>query len=143
MADHLSPQGRARVMASIRSKNTKPELLLRKALRDLGLTGYRLHRSDVPGRPDIAFIGRKIAIFVDGGYWHGHPDHWHPETASDYWRTKIARNQERDAAANSALEGRGWAVIRFWDHEVRADPTACARIVSERILSDSARRSAM
>ncbi|MFT3969081.1 MAG: very short patch repair endonuclease [Micropruina sp.] len=126
MADHLSREGRSRVMAAIRSKDTKPEVLLRKALRTLGHPGYRLHRKDLPGRPDIAYVGRRIAVFVDGAYWHGHPEHWHPETASEYWRTKMARNQERDRAADLALAQRGWQVVRFWDFEVLADPEGCA-----------------
>jgi DNA mismatch endonuclease, patch repair protein len=80
-------------MAAIRSKNTKPELALRIALRRAGATGYRLHRRDLPGRPDVAFMRWKVAVFVDGVFWHGHPDFWDPDTASsDYWRTKISRN---------------------------------------------------
>ncbi len=76
MADHLSPEGRSRNMAAIRSKDTKPELAMRAALRRAGATGYRLHRRDIPGRPDAAFIRWKVAVFVDGAFWHGHPDHW-------------------------------------------------------------------
>jgi len=133
MVDHLSKAGRSRVMAAIRSKDTKPEVALRQALRALGRSGYRLHRKDLPGRPDIAFIGRKVAVFVDGAYWHGHPEHWHPETASDYWLAKIARNQERDRAANEALAAKGWQVVRFWDFEVQANPDACAQAVASLI----------
>lgn len=113
-------------MAAIRSKNTKPELALRKALRDVGATGYRLHRKDIPGRPDLAFIRWKVAVFVDGVFWHGHPDHWNPETASsDYWRAKIARNMERDRAADAALQDVGWRVVRIWDQDVKTDIGAC------------------
>ncbi|MEL4356504.1 MULTISPECIES: very short patch repair endonuclease [unclassified Luteococcus] len=129
--DHLSPEGRSRVMRAIRSSNTKPELALRAALRASGQPGYRLHRKDLPGRPDIAFVGRKVAVFVDGAYWHGHPDHWHPEAASDYWKAKIARNQERDKAANGALEAMGWTVLRFWDFEVKQDAMACAARITQ------------
>ena len=119
-------------MAAIRSKNTKPELSLRKALRQVGATGYRLHRKDVPGRPDLVFIRWKVAVFVDGVFWHGHPDHWDPETASsDYWREKIARNMARDKAANAALLEQGWTVIRIWDQDVKADVERCvARVTS-------------
>lgn len=133
MADHLSKEGRSRNMAAIRSKNTKPEIALRMALRQLGYSGYRLHRKDIPGRPDIAFVGRRVAVFVDGAYWHGHPDHWHPESASEYWMTKITRNQERDRAANEKLVSQGWQVIRLWDFEVLADPLGCAEEVALRL----------
>lgn len=119
-------------MAAIRSKNTKPEIALRTALRAQGATGYRLHRKDIPGRPDMAFIRWGVAVFVDGVFWHGHPDHWDPErAASDYWRTKIARNIERDRAADVALTELGWTVVRVWDKEVEADVTACAYRVTE------------
>lgn len=131
MVDHLSREGRSRNMAAIRAKNTKPELALRAALREAGATGYRLHRKDIPGRPDVAFIRWGVAVFVDGVFWHGHPDHWNPEKASsDYWRTKIARNIERDRTADVALTEMGWTVIRMWDQEVKADVAECARRIT-------------
>jgi DNA mismatch endonuclease, patch repair protein len=130
VADHLSPEGRSRNMAAIRSTNTKPELALRKALREAGATGYRLHRKDIPGRPDVVFIRWRVAVFVDGVFWHGHPDHWNPDKASsDYWRTKIARNIERDRAADVALRELGWCVVRMWDQDVKRDIAACANQV--------------
>jgi DNA mismatch endonuclease, patch repair protein len=131
VADHLSTAGRSRNMAAIRAMNTKPELALRAALREAGATGYRLHRRDLPGRPDAAFIRWKVAVFVDGVFWHGHPDHWNPETASsDYWRTKIARNIERDRLADAALHDMGWTVVRMWDQEVKEDLESCVRAVT-------------
>lgn len=132
MADHLSREGRSRNMAAIRAKNTKPELALRAALRGAGATGYRLHRRDIPGRPDMAFMRWKVAVFVDGVFWHGHPDHWNPEKASsDYWRTKITRNMERDRAANAALQEQGWSVVRVWDQDVKGDVNGCAQQVMD------------
>ena len=132
VADHLSREGRSRNMAAIRAKNTKPELALRAALREAGATGYRLHRKDIPGRPDVAFIRWGVAVFVDGVFWHGHPDHWNPEKApSDYWRNKIARNIERDRAADAALPEMGWTVVRMWDQEVKADVAECARRITD------------
>nr|WP_269450218.1 very short patch repair endonuclease [Gordonia sp. LAM0048] len=122
MADHLSPEGRSRNMAAIRSSNTKPELRLRSALRSTGATGYRLHRKDLPGRPDIAFMRWRVAVFVDGVFWHGHPDHWDPERASsDYWRNKIQRNVDRDRIANERLRDSGWTVVRIWDLDIKDD----------------------
>jgi DNA mismatch endonuclease (patch repair protein) len=130
MPDHLSKAGRSRNMAAIRAKDTRPELALRLALRQAGATGYRVHRRDLPGRPDVAFIRWKVAVFVDGVFWHGHPDHWNPEKASsDYWRLKIARNIERDRAADAALAALGWRVIRVWDLDVRDRLEECAEAV--------------
>lgn len=128
MADHLSPSGRSRNMAAIRSKDTTPELAMRAALREAGAVGYRLHRRDLPGKPDIAFIRWKVAVFVDGAYWHGHPDHIRPN-ASAYWIRKIARNQARDTAANAALTEAGWTVVRVWDTDVQEDISACRALV--------------
>lgn len=137
MADHLSKVGRSRNMAAIKSKDTKPELALRSALRRAGATGYRVHRRDLPGRPDVAFIRWKVAVFVDGVFWHGHPDHWNPDTAaSDYWRQKMVRNTERDRAADLALAERGWRVIRVWDVDVRDHLDDCVEKVLH-ALSDS------
>lgn len=120
MPDHLSTAGRSRVMAAIRSSDTKPELALRAELRRRGLTGYRLHRRDLPGTPDLAYVRWHVAVFVDGVFWHGHPEHFNPCPASDYWRTKIARTQQRDAAASRDLLATGWQVVRAWDLEVRS-----------------------
>jgi len=132
VADHLSKEGRSRNMAAIRAKNTKPELALRAALRKAGATGYRLHRKDLPGRPDLAFIRWRVAVFVDGVFWHGHPDHWSPEkAASDYWREKIERNMRRDRATDERLSNMGWTVIRVWDIEVRDEIDRC----TERVLA--------
>lgn len=117
-------------MAAIRSKDTKPELALRAALRAAGVTGYRVHRMDIPGRPDLAFIRWKVAVFVDGVFWHGHPDHFDPDRASsDYWRQKIARNIERDRQADSLLTERGWRVVRVWDLDVRDRLDLCVHQV--------------
>ena len=129
MVDHLSPAGRSRNMAAIKGKDTKPELALRRALRALGEPGYRIHRRDLPGRPDVAYIGHRVAVFVDGAFWHGHPEHWHPEGSSPYWREKISRTQERDRLADQALLAAGWTVLRFWDFDVLRDPAACAALV--------------
>jgi DNA mismatch endonuclease (patch repair protein) len=130
MPDHLSQAGRSRVMAAIRSKNTKPELVVRTALRAAGATGYRLHVGGIPGRPDLAFTRWKVAVFVDGAFWHGHPDHFDETRASQYWREKIARTRQRDEAANIALEQAGWTVIRCWDFEVKSSTDAViARVV--------------
>lgn len=118
-------------MRQVKGRDTKPELLLRRTLWSMGVRGYRTHRKDIPGRPDLAFIGRKVAVFVDGAWWHGHPDKWWMGRSGDYWDRKISRNVERDRQIDRDLAERGWAVIRIWDFEVLGDcDTAAQRVAS-------------
>jgi DNA mismatch endonuclease (patch repair protein) len=129
VTDFLSKETRSRVMSRIGSKNTKPEVALRRALWARGVRGWRCHTRTVPGRPDIAFTRWRVAVFVDGCFWHGHPDYFTPGKSGTYWDSKIARTQERDRQANDALTGAGWRVIRLWDFEVEQDPEQCVEKV--------------
>jgi len=122
----INEANRGRIMAAIRARNTTPELLVRKLLRSRGWVGYRCHPAGLPGKPDVVFSRWKIAIFVDGAFWHGHPLYVR-EHASAYWRQKIRRNAERDRMNREDLRSLGWKTIRFWDFEVEADPLACLR----------------
>jgi DNA mismatch endonuclease, patch repair protein len=107
-------------MSRIRGRNTTPELLLRKALWAEGLR-YRLHYK-IEGKPDICFPGKRIAIFVDGCFWHGCPDHSNlPKNNAEFWETKLSRNVSRDRQVNDLLTSQGWLVIRFWEHEIKND----------------------
>jgi DNA mismatch endonuclease (patch repair protein) len=117
-------------MAQIRSRNTGPEVSLRRALWASGIRGWRVHAKALPGKPDLAFTRWKIAVFVDGRFWHGHPDFFTPGKSGPYWDAKIARTQERDRLANEALEAAGWRVLRFWDFEIEDDLDACVKRVS-------------
>jgi len=122
--DRISAPRRSANMRSIRSKDTKPELRVRALLRKLGMTGYRLHRKDLPGRPDIAFIGRKKAIFVHGCFWHGHdcPEgRRRPASRQGYWLPKIAGNQARDARHAEALQAAGWDILLVWECDARSE----------------------
>lgn len=122
--DKLAPARRSANMRAIRSKDTKPELNVRRALRQAGFTGYRLHRRDLPGKPDIAFIGRKKAIFVHGCFWHGHDcaeGTRRPRSRQDYWLPKIAGNRTRDERHRASLEAEGWHVLVLWDCEISYD----------------------
>jgi DNA mismatch endonuclease (patch repair protein) len=83
----------------------------------------------VPGKPDIAFTRKKVAVFIDGRFWHGHPDYFTFGKSGEYWDKKIARTQERDRLANEALAAADWEVVRFWDFEVEQDLTACVQHV--------------
>ena len=115
MADRISKEKRSKIMSSIRSKDTKPEIALRKALWAKGLR-YRIQYSSK--KIDIAFHSRKIAIFIDGCFWHGCPVHSHlPKTNQDYWLPKLKKNMDRDQVTNAYLTSTGWRVLRFWEHE--------------------------
>lgn len=108
-------------MRQIRGKNTAPELAVRRLCREIGFSGYRIHRKDLPGKPDLAWIGRKLAIFVHGCFWHGHDcaeGIRKPKTNRDYWIPKIARNQQRDSENITALRTAGWDVIVVWECEI-------------------------
>lgn len=122
-------------MAAIRSRDTKPELLLRRTLHAQGVRGWRLHRRDLAGRPDLAFGPARVAVFVDGAFWHGHPDHFTPGRSGPYWDAKIARNRQRDSDADAALAAAGWVVLRFWDFEVLEDASRCAQLVAQALTA--------
>ncbi|MGB4592332.1 MAG: very short patch repair endonuclease [Coriobacteriia bacterium] len=127
MTDTYSPETRSRVMRQVKGKDTSPEVALRRALWARGVRGWRLHRRDLPGTPDLAFGGNvRLAVFVDGAFWHGHPTKYWPGRSGEYWDKKIARNIERDLAANDSLEELGWTVLRVWDFDVLRNPSAAA-----------------
>jgi DNA mismatch endonuclease (patch repair protein) len=111
-------------MRSNRRRDTRPELLVRRILHARGLR-YRVDLRVVGEsrtRADIAFTRRRIAVFIDGCFWHGCPDHLHlPKANADYWVPKLARNVERDGEITALLRGLGWTVLRFWEHEPPED----------------------
>lgn len=112
-------------MSRIRATDTKPERALRSALWAKGVRGWRCHAKALPGKPDLAFTRWRVAVFVDGCFWHGHPDFFTPGKSGDYWDKKIARTKERDRAANESLRAAGWRVVRLWDFEVEQDLASC------------------
>src|SRR6478672_1299765 len=120
-------------MARIRSRDTQPELRLRRALHAEGVRGWRCHAKELPGKPDLAFTRCRVAVFVDGCFWHGHPDFFTPGKSGAYWDAKIARTKERDRLANEALAAAGWTVLRFWDFEVEQRLDACTARVTEAV----------
>lgn len=129
--DRVSPEARSKIMSRIRSKNTKAEVILRKSLRELGLKGYRIHYS-MPGRPDIVFTSVKLAVFIDGDFWHGYLwENMGRVPIKQYWKEKIAGNMARDKRVNSELKKQGWKVIRIWEHDVMKKPQASALKVSK------------
>lgn len=120
--DIVSPEQRSRMMAAVRSKDTKPELFLRRALHALGYR-YRLHRRDLPGTPDLSFPSRRAVIFVNGCFWHGHncPAARLPKTRTGFWREKIEANRSRDAGNLQRLEVLGWRTLVVWECELRSE----------------------
>ncbi|WP_419914303.1 very short patch repair endonuclease [Hoeflea sp.] len=121
--DRISKERRSENMRRIKSTDTKPELTVRRLVRSLK-AGYRLHRKDIPGKPDLAFIGRKKAIFVHGCFWHQHPDPAckiarMPKSRSEYWGPKLLRNVERDGQNQALLTEAGWDILVVWECQTK------------------------
>ena len=119
-------------MGSVRSKGTGPEMVVRHALHRLGYR-YRLHRQDLPGRPDLVFVSRRKVLFVNGCFWHMHSGCSRarvPVTNSDFWRSKLERNRQRDAESLAALRDLGWETLTVWECELRNLDTLLTRIAS-------------
>ncbi|VVE80350.1 DNA mismatch endonuclease Vsr [Pandoraea sputorum] len=132
MADVLTPEQRKRCMSRVKNRNTDIELTFRKGLWSAGLR-YRLNVK-LPGKPDIAFTGHKLAVFVDGCYWHGCPEHGQiPKTNAQFWREKINKNVARDSTVTTILEANGWRVLRFWQHELKRNLAECVARVQASI----------
>ncbi|WP_370390552.1 very short patch repair endonuclease [uncultured Winogradskyella sp.] len=118
---------RSKIMSKIRGKNSKPELRFRKALWAKGVR-YRVYTKQLPGRPDISIKKYKLAIFIDGAYWHGY--NWDErktkiKTNRAFWIPKIERNIQRDQEVNRQLEDMGFTVFRFWEHEIKNNLDTC------------------
>ncbi|WP_303839312.1 very short patch repair endonuclease [Selenomonas ruminantium] len=135
--DNLTKKQRQYNMSHIRSADTKPEVMLRKALWKRGWR-YRKNYAALPGKPDIVLTRQKIAVFVDGDFWHahGHQDNPGEQVASNqvYWQKKLARNVERDREVNDELTEAGWLVLRFWESEIKKDLQACITKLEEYLV---------
>lgn len=128
---------RSRLMSKIKSKNTKPEVQLRKALWKLGIR-YRLNLSNLPGKPDIVINKKKVVIFIDGEFWHGY--NWQEKKSKiksnrEYWIKKIEKNMERDIKNSFLLQGMGYTVIRFWEQEIKKNIDDCTTKILNRLNS--------
>lgn len=123
MSDVHTPEQRSRNMAAIKGKNTKPEVRVRSLLHSLGYR-FRLHRKDLPGKPDIVLPKHRTAIFVHGCFWHSHDCRWGsvvPKTRPDFWAEKRRGNVDRDTKNAEALRASGWKVISVWECETRTE----------------------
>lgn len=122
-------------MKQVKNKDSKIEILLRQELWNRGLR-YRKNTNKVFGHPDIAFIGKKIAVFCDSEFWHGY--NWEErqndfKSHQEFWISKIERNMERDIEVNERLKSEGWTVIRFWGNEIKKDTVKCADIIEKAV----------
>lgn len=129
--DTLSPEERSLQMARVRSKDTQPELLVRRLVHQQGYR-YRLHKPDLPGKPDLAFVSRKKVIFVNGCFWHGHKCSLGriPKTHVDFWVNKIEKNRERDAKNIEKLRETGWDSLVLWECQLK-DKEALKKLIVE------------
>ncbi len=137
-----SPEITHKIMSSVKQKNTEPELLLRKALWHKGLR-YRTNYRKLPGKPDIVFSRAKLAVFVDGDYWHGH--NWavrgygsleeELKRYSPFWQNKIKNNIDHDQKVTSELQKMGWTVLRVWESEIIKDLSAIVELIESQYKS--------
>ncbi len=130
MSDNLKPDDRKRTMQAVKSKETKLEKRLFAMLAGMGINGWKKNVANIAGKPDIAFLKQKTAIFVDGCFWHGCPycRRKLPKTNRTYWKRKIKRNVELAKFYNNQLRQDGWTVIRVWEHEISDVATLKSRV---------------
>lgn len=136
--DKHTPEQRRRNMQAVKSKDSQIELLLRKELWDRGIR-YRKNSTKIFGKPDIVFIGKKIAVFCDSEFWHGY--NWEErkkdfKSHQEFWIPKIERNMERDKEVTIKLESEGWTVLRFWGNEIKKNTAQCADIIEKVVRSE-------
>ncbi|HOZ27124.1 MAG TPA: DNA mismatch endonuclease Vsr [Hyphomonadaceae bacterium] len=134
MTDVFDTETRSAVMRAVKSRDTAPEMKVRRAAHALGLR-FRLHRSDLPGKPDLVFPAKQTALFVHGCFWHGHDcarGARMPQNNRDYWQAKISRNRARDKASLAALKKLGWTPRIIWECQTR-DEAALSRLVQRQV----------
>jgi len=130
MPDRFSKEVRSRIMSSIRGKNTKPEVTIRKLLWQNGKR-YRIHDGSVFGTPDISNKSKNVAVFIDGCFWHGCKRCYkEPKTNTSFWRDKISRNRKRRKIVRSRLGKQGMKILQFWEHQIISSPQAVASRIS-------------
>ena len=123
--DNLTKAQRKKNMQNIRSKNTAPERFIMRELRRRRIY-FAHHVTSITGKPDIVFRRKKIAVFIDSDFWHGHPARYiKPKSNRKYWRAKISRNKERDEEVNRLLKKSGWKVIRIWEADIKRNTARC------------------
>jgi DNA mismatch endonuclease (patch repair protein) len=142
VADTFTQAERSEIMRRVKGRDTTPELTLRRLLWAVGVRGYRLNRKDLPGRPDLVISRERIAIFVDGCFWHGCPRCYRrPSSNRSYWDLKVDRNMRRDRSRRAKLKRLGWKVIRLWEHQVVKQPERCVSKILKAIRGSSVKKS--
>jgi len=131
----MSPVKRSALMSRIRGRDTKPEKAIEMMLRAIGIN-FETHCRDLPGRPDFVLRDLRIAIFVDGDFWHGWRFPVWRLKLSEKWEKKIETNRVRDARNQRLLRRQGWKVIRIWEHQIEKDPEICAIRIQKSIAAD-------
>ncbi|MBI2063986.1 MAG: very short patch repair endonuclease [Candidatus Yanofskybacteria bacterium] len=126
----------SKVMSANKKSNTGPEIILKKYIRKAGLRGYRLSPKNIPGRPDISFTKKKIAIFVHGCFWHRCPECSFPlpRDNKNFWSEKFKRNKARDQKKKKELQKLWWKVLTIWEHQIKDNPERAARFVAQSLL---------
>jgi len=133
MPDKFSKEVRSRIMSSIRGKNTKPELAVRKILWMQGKR-YRVHDRSVFGTPDISNKSKRLAVFIDGCFWHGCSRCYkEPKSNTEFWRSKINRNKDRRKVVRSRLREQGITILQFWEHQVLSNPEKVVERISHHL----------
>ena len=132
MADSMTPEGRSERMSRVRGKDTKPEMVVRRLVHGLGYR-YRLHRKDLPGRPDLVFTTRRKVNFVHGCFWHRHPDPACklarlPKSRLDFWLPKLTANAARDVGVEEELRSMGWGILVLWECEIKQTSSLSQKI---------------
>lgn len=133
--DKHTPEQRRKNMRAVKNKDSQIELLLRKELWSRGLH-YRKNVNRIYGKPDIAFIGKKIAVFCDSEFWHGY--NWEErkkdfKSHQEFWIPKIERNMQRDKEVTERLQSEGWTVLRFWGNDIKKNVSGCADIIEAQV----------
>lgn len=124
MPDNLTPEQRSYCMSRIKGKDTGLEMRVRSELHRRGFR-FRKHVKDLPGKPDVVFTKAKVAVFIDGDFWHGYRFPSWEHKVSDFWKQKINKNRERDRKNHKKLKEMGWTVIRLWQHDLERDFQEC------------------
>jgi DNA mismatch endonuclease (patch repair protein) len=135
MPDNLTPEQRSYCMSRIKGKDTGLEVQVRSALHMKGLR-FRKHVKELPGKPDIVFHKARLAVFIDGDFWHGYRFPLWENKVSDFWKTKISKNRERDRKNHRKLRVMGWTVIRIWQHQIKQDFNGCIEKIVEKLRTN-------
>ena len=135
--DNLTKEQRRKNMQHIRSEGTTPERIVMRELRRRKIY-FAKHVKSILGKPDIVFRRKKVVVFIDSDFWHGHPERFvMPKTNTEYWKKKIAKNKQRDREVTAELQKQGWTVIRLWEYDIKHNLNECIQIILQSIGRDN------